>query len=61
MPYPRRSDELSEVRINARVTVEEREMLKRAAAANFQTISEFVRDVVTNAVSESIEEEPDPN
>lgn len=48
--------------INTRVTSEERERIRLAARANFKTVSEFMRDAVTNAASETLEEpsEDDP-
>lgn len=58
MPYPRRSDESSGVIVNTRVTSEERDLIRRAAAANRLKPSEFMRDVILDAVSEALEPEP---
>lgn len=57
MPQPRRTDEQSGVLINFRVTAEERERLKEAAKANFQTLSEFVRAASGDAASETLEDD----
>jgi uncharacterized protein (DUF1778 family) len=58
MPQPRRADEPSGV-LTLRISPEERDLLKQAARANFQTLSDFVRDVATNAASEQLEEQSD--
>lgn len=57
MPQPRRAEESSDVIVNVRVTLEERERIRRASAANFQRPSDFIRDVVLDATSEALDED----
>lgn len=58
MPHPRRTDEVSGV-ITLRVSPEERQRLRQAAAANYQKVSDFLRDVALDAAAEQLEERPD--
>lgn len=55
MPTPQRTEDVSDVIVNTRVTAEERERIRRAAAVNLQKPSEFIRDVVLDAVSEALD------
>lgn len=59
MPQPKRADDSSDFIVNARVTLQERARIREAAAANRQTASEFIRDVVLDACSETLDERPE--
>lgn len=53
----RRADEPSVCLINLRMTHDERERLKQAAAANRQSLSDFARDAIVTAAAETLEDE----
>lgn len=45
--------------LHLRVSKAERERLNRAAKANHQTFSQFARDALGEAASETLEDDPD--
>jgi uncharacterized protein (DUF1778 family) len=58
MAQPRRAEGgSSDVIANMRITQEERALIRRAAALHRQKPSDFMRDVVLDAASETIEDD----
>lgn len=56
---PRRAEQSSTEVIRIRVTPDERTRLENAALANRQTPSDFARDAIVTAASETLEDDPE--
>lgn len=53
----RRAEEPSGCLFNLRMTEDERDRLKQAAAANRQSLSDFARDAIVTAAAETLEDD----
>lgn len=54
---PRRTDERSSERITIRVSPEERDRIRQASRANRQRVSDFARDAIVTATSDTLDDD----